>query len=96
MLTPVEWIANEPRAPYRPIAIVRVVLLGKEREPYWRAVTYGTSEERQLIGYWGDLQQAQDGVLSWWEHQIPPAWLAHDGKTFRRPRTPPPQKAPPS
>lgn len=52
-----------------PLAVVRLLILGPNREPYYRAVSPEPErEQRRLIGYWGSLEHAHDGVLALYEH----------------------------
>ena len=53
----------------RPLAIVRLLTLGPNREPYYRAVSPEPDRaQRRLIGYWGSPEHAHDGVLALYEH----------------------------
>lgn len=65
---PIEWDALHP-LDGRPIAIVRLLVLGRDREPYYRADSPEPNRtQRCLLGYWGTLDHAHDGVLARYEH----------------------------
>lgn len=65
---PTEWDVLHPRSG-QPLAIVRLVHLGPEREPYYRAVTANPEREsRKLIGYWGNLDDAHAACLALHAH----------------------------
>ncbi len=66
-LRPAEWDVLHPLDGH-PIAIVRLVQLGQRREPYYRAVTPEDDRAlRRLIGYWGSVDEAHEGVLALYE-----------------------------
>jgi|GEM_PF-5780134 len=67
-IRPCEWDVLHP-LDGRPLAVVRLLILGPNREPYYRAVSPEPKrEQRRLIGYWGSLEHAHDGVLALYEH----------------------------
>lgn len=77
----------------RPLAVVRLLVLGPNREPYYRAVSAEVDRsQRRLIGYWGSLEHAHDGVLGLYEH-LSRRSLA--GGDMAPSRTLVPQKPPP-
>lgn len=89
---PVEWDVLHP-LDGRPIAVVRLLVLGPNREPYYRAVSPETDRtQRRLIGYWGTLDHAHDGVLALYEHA---SRRSLSGGDLPPSRTLVPQKAPP-
>lgn len=66
-LSAIEWMLRHPLSGH-PIALVRLVQLGAARESYFRAVTpEADSSARQLIGYWGSLDDAERGTLALYE-----------------------------
>ncbi|TQO23773.1 hypothetical protein FB385_2634 [Paramicrobacterium agarici] len=84
------------RQPY-PVAVVRMLHLGPDREVYFRAVTYSpNASERELIGYWGSLEEAIQNVHHVELSKMPAAWLATGGSSFREIPPSTPQKPPPS
>lgn len=60
-IKPCEWDVLHP-LDGRPLAIVRLLTLGPDREPYYHRA------QRRPIGYWGSLERAHDGVLALYEH----------------------------
>jgi hypothetical protein len=47
------------------VAIVRLVLLGPTSEPFYRAVTPEPDRtRRELLGYWGTLEEAHEAALA--------------------------------
>ena len=102
--TPVEWVVTHAVAT-GPIAVVRRLRLGARRELYFRAVTWHIdTAQRELIGYWGSLEDAVQNVYGLYERSLPPQFLEARGKTAREPHAltkpkPPPvpvrQEAPP-
>lgn len=67
-IRPCEWNVLHP-LDGRPLAVVRLLILGPNREPYYRAVSPEPQrEQRRLIGYWGSLEHAHDGVLALYAH----------------------------
>lgn len=83
----------------RSIAIVRLVLLGPRREPYYRAVSPESDRsQRRLIGYWAPIDHAHDGALALYE-QLSGESLSGGGRAPTRqlvPQKPPPGERPPS
>lgn len=64
----VEWEVRHPLTGLE-VAIVRLVRLGPQREPYHRAVTaHPNPAERRLIGYYASADDAHDASL-WWLEQ---------------------------
>ena len=63
-IRPCEWDVLHPLGG-RPLAVVRLLVLRPNREPYYRAVSREPQrEQRRLIGYRGSLEHAHDGVLA--------------------------------
>lgn len=63
----VEWEVRHPLTGLE-IAIVRLVPLGPDREPYHRAVTANPDpSQRRLIGYYGSPEDAHDATMWWLE-----------------------------
>jgi hypothetical protein len=94
-LRPVEWLVGHPSSP-SPVAIIRLLRLGPDRELYYRAVTYADAPARKLIGYWASLEDAEQGATAAFEATMPKAWRMTGGGSERPPMLPPPQKPPPS
>lgn len=91
-LRPAEWDVLHPLDGHA-IAIVRLVQLGPRREPYYRAVTPELERsQRRLIGYWGGIDEAHEGVLALYEHASGRS-LAGGDRPPSRPLVP--QKPPP-
>lgn len=91
-LRPIEWDVLHP-LDGRPIAVVRLVALGPRREPYYRAVSPEPDRpQRRLVGYWGSLDEAHDGVLALYEHLSNRALAGGDAPPSRPlvPQKPPP------
>lgn len=73
--TPIEWEITHPASP-EPIAVIRKLRLGAGRVLYFRAVTYDVdSRKRELIGYWGSLDEAAQNVHGLFERHLPPGSL---------------------
>ncbi|GAA1420506.1 hypothetical protein GCM10009640_09930 [Agrococcus citreus] len=67
-IRPCEWDVLHP-LDGRPPAVIRLLVMGPNREPYYRAVSPEPDRsQRRLIGYWGSLEHAHDGVLALYEH----------------------------
>lgn len=50
------------------IAVIRLVLLGPHRDPFYRVVTpQRDRSERKLLGYWSTLERAHDAALALYE-----------------------------
>lgn len=91
-IRPAEWDVLHP-LDGRPIAVVRLVLLGPAREPYYRAVTpEDDRSQRRLIGYWSSVDHAHDGVLALYERASGRS-TSGGGREPARPLVP--QKPPP-
>jgi len=91
-LRPAEWDVLHPLDGH-PIAIVRLVQLGTRREPYYRAVSPEPDRAlRRLIGYWGTVDEAHEGVLALYERASGRS-LAGGDRPPSRPLVP--QKPPP-
>lgn len=96
-LRPAEWDVLHPLDGHA-IAIVRLVQLGPRREPYYRAVTPEPETERvqrRLIGYWGSVDEAHEGVLALYEHASGRSLAGGDRPPSRPlvPQKPPPESA---
>lgn len=94
-LRPAEWDVLHPLDGH-PIAIVRLVQLGERREPYYRAVTpEGDRALRRLIGYWGSVDEAHEGVLALYERASGRSLAGGDRAPSRPlvPQQPPPGEA---
>jgi hypothetical protein len=71
----IEWEITHPAAT-EPIAVIRKLRLGAGRVVYFRAVTYDAdSSKRELIGYWGSLDEATQNVHGLYERHLPPESL---------------------
>lgn len=47
-----------------PVGIIRTVKLGREQRTYFRVVTYApASEQRELVGYFDTLDEADESIL---------------------------------
>lgn len=91
-IRPAEWDVLHP-LDGRPVAVVRLVLLGPTREPYYRAVTpEDDRSQRRLIGYWSSVDHAHDGVLALFERASGRS-TSGGGREPARPLVP--QKPPP-
>lgn len=80
-----------------PLAVVRLVLLGPRREPYYRAVTAQPDRaQRRLLGYWSSVEQAHEAALALFERSTGRALSGGDGRPQRAvpPQKPPPQPYP--
>ncbi|MGM1028320.1 MAG: hypothetical protein ACQEWM_00450 [Actinomycetota bacterium] len=92
-LRPAEWDVLHPLDGHA-IAIVRLVQLGPRREPYYRAVTPEPDRAlRRLIGYWGTVTKAHEGVLALYEHASGRSLAGGDRQPSRPlvPQKPPPE-----
>ncbi|SFS17981.1 hypothetical protein SAMN04487783_2469 [Agrococcus baldri] len=77
-----------------PLAVVRLVLLGPRREPYYRAVTaHPDRSQRRLLGYWSSVDEAHEASLALFERST---GRSTSGGDDRRQRAVPPQKPPPA
>ncbi|WP_411720505.1 hypothetical protein [Mycetocola sp.] len=93
--TPVEWVVTHS-ASKEPIALVRRLRLGAQRELYFRAVTWRPNPaRRELVGYWGSLEEAVQNVYGLYERSLPPQFHVTGGGTARelqrltKPKPPP-------
>ena len=69
-----------------PIAIIRKLHLGPGDVVYFRAVTWDADPaNRELIGYWGSLEEATQNVYGLFERSMPKQFLASSGSTWREP-----------
>jgi hypothetical protein len=94
--TPVEWVVSHSAAA-GPIAVVRRLRLGPERELYFRAVTWHSDvAQRELVGYWGSLDEAVQNVYGLYERSLPPQFLMTGGGTTRQPQSLTQPKPPPA
>jgi hypothetical protein len=94
--TPVEWVVTHSAA-NDPIAVVRRLRLGQQRELYFRAVTWHpVSAHRELVGYWGSLEEAVQNVYGLYERSLPPQFLMTGGGTAREPQRLTRPKPPPT
>ncbi|GHD42126.1 hypothetical protein D9V29_01315 [Mycetocola manganoxydans] len=94
--TPVEWVVTHSAAK-EPIAIVRRLRLGAERELYFRAVTWNADPaKRELVGYWGSAEEAVQNVYGLFERSLPPQFLMTGGGTARQPQPLTKPKPPPA
>jgi hypothetical protein len=94
--TPVEWVVTHSAAK-DPIAVVRRLRLGPQRELYFRAVTWhSVSAHRELVGYWGSLEEAVQNVYGLYERSLPPQFLMTGGGTAREPQRLTRPKPPPT
>lgn len=94
--TPVEWVVTHSAAT-GPIAVVRRLRLGPDRELYFRAVTWHADPaRRELVGYWGSVEEAVQNVYGLYERSLPPQFLMTDGGTAREPLALTKPKAPPA
>jgi hypothetical protein len=80
VITPVEWVVTHASSS-EPIAVVRRLRLGQQRDLYFRAVTWHANpSKRDLIGYWGSAEEAVQNVYGLYERSLPPNLLrAADG-----------------
>ncbi|SFN65829.1 hypothetical protein [Mycetocola miduiensis] len=92
---PIEWAIVHSTS-RDPIALIRKLQLGAGRTTYYRAITWHVDPtKRELIGYWGSLNEATQNVYGLYERKLPPQFLASSGSTWReplpltRPKTPP-------
>lgn len=68
----IEWEISHP-ASDEPIAVIRKLRLGPGKVLYFRAVTYDVDPaKRELIGYWGTLEEATQNVHGLYELHLPP------------------------
>ena len=94
--TPVEWVVTHSSS-QQPIAVVRRLRLGPERQLYFRAVTWNADpEKRDLVGYWGSAEEAVQNVYGLYERSLPPQFLMTGGGTAREPPALTKPKAPPA
>lgn len=94
--TPVEWVVTHSAAT-GPIAVVRRLRLGPDRELYFRAVTWHADPaRRELVGYWGSVEEAVQNVYGLYERSLPPQFLMTGGGTAREPHPLTKPKAPPA
>jgi hypothetical protein len=94
--TPVEWMVTHSAAS-EPIAVVRRLRLGPQRELYFRAVTWHRdSTRRELVGYWDSLEEAVQNVYGLYERSLPPQFLMTGGGTTREPQPLTKPKPPPA
>lgn len=91
-MRPTEWDVLHP-LDGSPLAVIKLLWLGPNREPYYRAVTANPDRaSRKLIGYWGTLDDAHTACLAMYEQATGHAIGAGD----RKPQLQvPPQKPPP-
>ncbi|MET1051858.1 MAG: hypothetical protein ABWX65_04380 [Mycetocola sp.] len=95
VITPVEWVVTHSAAS-GPIAVVRRLRLGPDRDLYFRAVTWHDDPaQRELVGYWGSLDEAVQNVYGLYERSLPPQFLMTGGGTAREPHALTKPKAPP-
>jgi hypothetical protein len=93
---PVEWVVTHSTAK-EPIALVRRLRLGPARELYFRAVTWHQDAgRRELVGYWGSLEEAVQNVYGLYERSLPPQFLMTGGGTTRQPAPLTKPKPPPA
>jgi hypothetical protein len=93
---PVEWVVTHSTAK-EPIAVVRRLRLGPARELYFRAVTWHRDAgQRQLVGYWGSVEEAVQIVYGLYERSLPPQFLMTGGATARQPAPLTKPKPPPA
>lgn len=91
---PVEWLVGSPRQ-QGPGAIIRRLALGREADTYYRVVTWADDPaQRELIGYWGTLEEAARNAVAVFEKDMPSSWLSSPNG-FRERVTGTPQKPPP-
>lgn len=94
--TPVEWVVTHSSS-QEPIAVVRRLRLGPQRELYFRAVTWHVDPaKRELVGYWGSAEEAVQNVYGLFERSLPPQFLMTSGGTAREPLPLTKPKAPPA
>ncbi|SFN34669.1 hypothetical protein [Mycetocola miduiensis] len=94
--TPVEWVVTHSAAT-GPIAVVRRLRLGPDRELYFRAVTWHEDPaRRELVGYWGSVEEAVQNVYGLYERSLPPQFLMTGGGEARQPAALTKPKAPPT
>lgn len=90
-IRPAEWDVLHP-LDGSCIAVVRLVMLGPQREPYYRAVTpQQDRSKRVLLGYWASLELAHEAALALLEQRT---GEAIEGGGRRPSRHVPPQKPP--
>jgi ribosomal protein S16 len=88
---PVEWDVLHPLDGAH-VAVIRLMLLGPKREPFYRVVTPEPDRSRrQLLGYWGTLDEAHEAALALLEQHTGEAIEGGGRKSSRRV---PPQKPP--
>lgn len=94
--TPVEWVVTHSAAK-EPIALVRRLRLGPNRDLYFRAVTWHRdATKRELVGYWGSVEEAVQNVYGLYERSLPPQFLMTGGGTTRQPAPLTKPKPPPA
>lgn len=82
---PVEWEISHA-ASKEPIALIRRLRLGAGRVLYYRAITWDADpSKRELIGYWGTLDEAAQNVYGLYERKLPKQFLASSGSTWKEP-----------
>ena len=93
--TPVEWVVTHASV-QEPIAVVRRLRLGPQRELYFRAVTWHQDPaKRDLVGYWGSAEEAVQNVYGLFERSLPPESTRTGAGTTRQPPPLTRPKAPP-
>lgn len=96
LTAPVEWVVTHSAAK-EPIALVRRLRLGPNRDLYFRAVTWRRDvTKRELVGYWSSLEEAVQNVYGLYERSLPPQFLMTGGGTTRQPAPLTKPKPPPA
>ena len=95
-VTPVEWVVTHASAA-EPIAVVRRLRLGSQRELYFRAVTWHPDPaHRDLVGYWGSAEEAVQNIYGLYERSLAPQTMTAVGGAARPPPPLTKPKAPPT
>src|SRR5690554_6021187 len=82
---PIEWVITHS-ASKEPIALIRKLQLGLGQVTYYRATTWNSEpSKRELIGYWGSLNEAAQNVYGLYERKLPRQFFATSGSTWREP-----------